>query len=42
MEKELKSKQKLREKMTDVLQEMQPDQKNFHGTDPECKIMKGR
>lgn len=42
IEKELKSKQKLREKITDVLQEIQEDQKNINGTDPDCKIMKGR
>ncbi len=42
MKKELKSKQKLRDKITDVLQEIQEDQKNINGTDRDCKMMKGR
>jgi hypothetical protein len=42
MKKELKSKQKLRDKITDVLQEMKQDQKSINGTGRDCKIMKGR
>jgi len=39
--KELRSKKKLKTKIDQLLQEIEGD-KNINGTDPDCKIMKGR